>query len=81
MAEKRADKAAVIRHAMTREGVTDPAEAVMIGDRRFDIEGGRAFGMATVGVLYGYGDREELTAAGADAIVATVADLRAYLLS
>lgn len=80
MAEKRADKAAVIRHVMEREGLTDPAEAVMIGDRRFDVEGGRSLGMRTVGVLYGYGDREELTAAGADAIAATVDDLRACLL-
>ncbi len=80
MAETRADKAEVIRYGMARVGLTDPAEAVMIGDRRFDVEGGRAMHMRTVGVLYGYGDRPELTAAGADAIAATVADLRRLLL-
>ena len=80
LGEKRADKAAVIRHAMKRVGLTDTGEAVMIGDRRFDVEGGRALGMTTVGVLYGYGDRAELTAAGADAIAATVDALRRCLL-
>ncbi len=80
MAEKRANKTAVILSAMERERITDPSQAVMIGDRRFDVEGGRGLGMATVGVLYGYGDREELTAAGADHIAATVEELRACIL-
>lgn len=31
----------------------------MIGDRMFDIDGGHACGIDTVGVLYGYGNREE----------------------
>ncbi len=79
MAEKRANKAAVIARAMEREGI-NPAEAMMIGDRRFDVEGGRALGMRTVGVLYGYGDRAELTAAGADVLADTVEDLRRLLL-
>ena len=81
MAETRADKAAVIRYAMAREGITDSAEAVMVGDRKFDIEGGHALGMTAVGVLFGYGDEAELTAAGADAIAATVEELRTILLS
>ncbi len=81
MGEKRADKAAVIRRAMELEGLHDPSEAVMIGDRRFDMEGGHALGMHTVGVLYGYGDEEELTAARAEALAATVEELRAIILS
>ena len=43
----------------------------MIGDRRYDIEGGKACGLQTIGVLYGYGSREEFEAAGADHIVET----------
>ncbi|MBR2405715.1 MAG: DUF4080 domain-containing protein [Clostridia bacterium] len=81
MGEKRADKTAVILSAMEREGLHDPTEAVMIGDRCFDVEGGRRLGMATVGVLYGYGSREELTASGADAIAATVEELRALIIA
>ena len=37
---------------------------VMIGDRRYDIEGGRANGMDTIGVCYGYGAREERRCGG-----------------
>ena len=80
MAEKRADKAAVILSALSRAGVTDRSETVMIGDRRFDIEGAKAFSMPSVGVLYGYGNREELVNAGADRLAETVEDLRRIFL-
>ena len=46
-------------------------QVVMIGDRRYDIEGGKACGLQTIGVLYGYGSREEFEAVGADNIVET----------
>lgn len=80
MGEKRADKTAVILRAMAHEGITDPSQAIMIGDRRFDVEGGKRLGMHTVGVTYGYGSRAELAGAGADVIVDTVEELRSYLL-
>ncbi len=48
---------------------------VMIGDRRHDIIGGKKNGMRTIGVLYGYGSREELKEAGADCIVEDVQSL------
>lgn len=51
----------------------------MIGDRYTDIEGGKNNGTRTVGVLYGYGLREELEACNPDYIAETVADLRDYL--
>ena len=44
----------------------DPADAVMVGDTKGDIDAGKANGMHTVGVTWGYGTREEL--AGADEI-------------
>ena len=47
-------------------------EAWMVGDRCFDIEGGRSVGIHTVGVGYGYGSEEELRAAGCEAWVPTV---------
>ncbi len=80
MAETRADKAAVIRYALRRVGVTDVCEAVMIGDRKYDVEGARAFGMTSVAVTYGYGSREELEKAGADRIVDSVEELRNIFL-
>ena len=51
----------------------------MVGDRHHDIDAGRAHGLATIGVLWGIGDAVELTAAGADRLVATPAELRALL--
>jgi phosphoglycolate phosphatase len=53
-----------------------PAEAaLMIGDRRFDMEGAVANGVRGVGVLWGFGDRQELEAAGAWKIVAKPSDI------
>ena len=49
----------------------DPARAIMIGDRSHDMIGARANGMTAVGVLYGYGSREELLGAGAHQLSAT----------
>jgi phosphoglycolate phosphatase len=52
-------------HGLKRE------EAAMIGDREFDMIGAKAVGVAAVGALWGYGAREELAAAGADAFADT----------
>jgi len=46
-----------------------PADCLMVGDRRFDIEGANALHMQSAGVLYGYGTREELEQAGATYII------------
>ena len=50
-------------------------DAVMIGDRMFDIDGGHACGIDTVGVLYGYGNREEFEKAGAEYIISRPEEL------
>jgi len=42
---------------------------LMVGDRCFDVEGAHTLGIPCVGVLYGYGSREELEKAGADYLV------------
>ena len=73
-------KADVIRDALDRAGVSDLTTAVMVGDRHHDIDGAKVVGMDSIGVLYGYGDREEHEAAGADAIAESVAELKAMLL-
>ena len=73
-------KADVIREALDRAGVNDLSTAVMVGDRHHDIDGAKAVGLESIGVLYGYGDREEHETAGADAIAESVDALRALLL-
>ena len=67
------DKLQVLQHAAAELGRI-PAP-VMIGDRRYDIEGGRAVGYATAGVLYGYGSKKELMDAGCDYLLESVSDL------
>lgn len=77
----RATKDAVIAHAL-RELAPEPAHRLlMVGDREHDIHGARAHGIETVAVGYGYGTREELTAAAPLAIVDSVPELAEWLLA
>lgn len=64
----RSAKEDVIAYALQQSGVSDPSTAVMIGDRSYDILGGKKFGMVTVGAMFGYGTYDELKNAGADHI-------------
>jgi phosphoglycolate phosphatase len=72
------DKRELLAHILSQRNV-DPARSIMIGDLREDIVAGRTNGLTTIGVLWGYGEAAELTAAGATAICPTVADLSAVL--
>jgi phosphoglycolate phosphatase len=56
-----------------------PAELLMVGDTRFDLEMGRAAGSATVGVTWGNHSRTELESAGPTAIIDDPAELLALL--
>lgn len=75
MDEKRVEKADVIRYALEKAGITDVTNTVMVGDREYDILGAKENGLDSIGVLYGYGSREELEAAGAGQIAETVEEL------
>jgi phosphoglycolate phosphatase len=70
---------------MIAEALTDfdckPADAVMIGDRHFDIDGAVANRVRGFGVLWGFGGRAELEQAGAHAIAATPDELARLLLA
>ena len=70
----------VVRRALREAGCTEPSRAILSGDREYDIYGGHAAGVKTAGVLYGYGSREELEAAGADYLARTPEALLALLL-
>lgn len=56
-----------------------PQECLMVGDTRADILAGQRAGAQTVGVLCGFGEREDLEACGADAIVRTTAEVERLL--
>ncbi|MFT3792833.1 MAG: HAD hydrolase-like protein [Rudaea sp.] len=70
----RSEKTELIARALDDFGVA-PESAAMVGDRHFDIEGARANGVRAVGAGWGFGSREELLAAGADAIAGSPHEL------
>ena len=76
--EHHAEKAEIIARALA--SLKPDARACMVGDRLYDIEGARANRVFAAGVSYGYGSREELEAAGADAVYDSVSALREGLL-
>lgn len=64
------------------EALRIPAtKAVMVGDTGFDARGARETGVPFIGVLYGYGTREEMRAEGASRFAADVAELKALLFA
>ena len=75
----RITKSSVVAEAVAEEHL-DPTRALMIGDRRHEVEGAGEHGIRTVGVLYGYGSREEHEAAGAAYIVNDLDELRELLI-
>jgi phosphoglycolate phosphatase len=72
-------KPELLAYVMERNGLK-PRYCVMVGDRRYDIVGAHVNGMRALGVLWGYGGREELEAARADALVGEPAGLAAAAL-
>lgn len=63
----REDKAVIIARALDMLGVSQSRGSYMVGDRAYDIEGGKKNGLSTVAALYGYGTEEELSSACAAA--------------
>ena len=68
-------KADVIKHVLDEAGISGTGSVLMIGDRFHDIEGAKANGLRSCGVLWGYGSREELSGAGAEHIVSVPSEL------
>jgi phosphoglycolate phosphatase len=68
------DKPALIAHVLRSEDL-DAEQTYMFGDREHDVIGARANKVVAVGVLWGYGSREELTAAQANFIIERPEDI------
>lgn len=79
MSETRTNKAEVIEYALAECSITDKSTVVMVGDREHDIIGANKNSVDSIGVLFGYGSREELEAAGATYIAETVEDILRYI--
>lgn len=80
MDSSRVKKADVILYALQSYGVSDLSSAIMIGDREHDILGAKQVGLDSIGVLYGYGDYEELKEAGATYIAENAEDILKIIL-
>lgn len=76
----RTAKAEVIEYALENAGVTNKSACIMIGDRKHDIIGAQKTGLDSIGVLYGYGSREELENANATYIAETVEDITKLIM-
>ena len=74
-------KVNVIRAALQKAGCTDLTQAMIVGDRKHDIIGGKLAGIRTAGILYGYGSREELEAFHPVLLAESCADLTDRLLA
>lgn len=82
MDESLVEKPDIIRNALKSLNISeeDRSKVLMIGDRKYDIYGAQINQIASMGVLYGYGDREELVEAGADYLVEKASDIATYIL-
>lgn len=82
MDKSRTEKADVIRYTLKTLGITDEnkSSVLMVGDRRHDIIGAKENGLDSMGVLYGYGDRDELEEAGAVYIAESTKDISEIIM-
>ncbi|MCR5558103.1 MAG: HAD-IA family hydrolase [Butyrivibrio sp.] len=75
----REHKSDVIRYALKECGIQNLHDAVMVGDRENDVSAACEVGLDSIGVLYGYGDEDELTKAGATYLAQTAKDIEALV--
>jgi len=74
------DKTEILRHAIDQLGLDGSTAAVMIGDRRHDVEAAQAARIASIGVAWGYASPGELARAAPSRLVDSPATLEAVLL-
>lgn len=75
---KPSDKAELVKTAI-KDHQCRPASTAIVGDRRHDIAAGKTNHLYAIGVTYGYGTREELSAANANQLCTTPAEVTATL--
>ncbi len=80
MDRSRREKADVIAYALEISATDDLGRTVMVGDREHDILGAKKNGLDSIGVLCGYGNREEFERAGADYIADSAEDVLRFIV-
>ena len=73
----RGQKWEVIEYALSQFGIA-PSEAIMVGDRKYDVIGAKKCGVPCIGVRFGYAEPGELESEGAVYVAAD--DLYEYLI-
>ena len=76
----RKSKRDVLSHAISKFDGVAKSKMLMVGDRSFDLMAANDLGIDCIGVLYGYGDYEELIASKPTYLVKSVAELTQILL-
>ncbi len=72
------DKGELVAHILDTENLATK-QTLIVGDRSHDIIGGKTNRIMTVGVSYGYGTMEELTASKPDFLFNSISDLAAFV--
>lgn len=65
----------IISFLLEKNGIADKSKVIMVGEREHDIIGAKKVGVDSLGVLYGYGDYQELESAGATYIIEKLDDI------
>ncbi len=79
MDETRSKKADVIAYVLEMMNIMDKSKVIMVGDRHHDIDGATKCSIDSIGVLYGYGNKDELENASATYIAKSVNEIIKYL--
>lgn len=77
--DSRVRKADVIRYVLDTCNITDLSQVIMVGDREHDVYGAQKNRLETIGVLYGYGSKEELARAGAPYLAETPEEILRFV--
>ena len=77
----RTKKQEVIQYVLEQCKEQDREKIRMVGDRCYDMEGANREGIRAIGVLYGYGSKEELEEAGADGLAETPEEVVRMILN
>lgn len=71
-------KEQVLEELYRRAGVEKSAMC-LIGDTKYDAKGAKDFGIRCIGVSYGFGTREEMIEAGAEAVFDDIREVEKYI--
>lgn len=72
-------KQSILERCLNELGV-EPNDAIMVGDRFYDMDGARGAGVESVGVLWGFGSKFELIESGATYVVDKIQDIESIAL-